>query len=362
MEEKEYRLWFCSLHKIQLSKKKKLMGYFQKAERIFKAGRKELAQLRILTEEETDFLCSMQEEGAVMQAEKRRKEAGAFFCIPGEREYPYLLSEIADPPFGIFYKGRLPSTETVTIAMVGARACSNYGKEMAYFFARELAKSEVQIVSGLARGIDGFSHGGALYAKGKTYAVLGCGIDVVYPPEHDRMYREILEEGGILTEYPFGMPPYRWNFPPRNRVISGLSNGVFVVEARGKSGSLITADFALEQGRDVFALPGRAGDPLSLGTNQLIKQGAVLADKPEDILEFYQISPKKRNGKKDLLLETQEEMVYANLGLEEKHFNRLVQETGMGTGDLMEILLRLSEKGIVGQTGQYFHKILPKEP
>jgi DNA processing protein len=175
------------------------------------------------------------------------------------------------------------------------------------------------------------------------------------------MYQELLSEGGILTEYPMGMLPYRWNFPPRNRIISGLSDGVFVVEARNKSGSLITAELALEQGRDVFAMPGRAGDPLSLGTNRLIKQGAFLVDKPEDILDFYQIGHHKTNEKKDLLLETEEKIVYANLSLEEKHINRLVQETGMEIGKVMQILFRLEEKGLAGQTGQYFHLLLAKE-
>lgn len=357
MESRDYLLWLCCLDRIAQEKKQKLMVYFHTAEHIFRAGRNEILETGILSEEEMEFLAGQQKAERIGEYKKRLSGMGISFCCQEDHEYPYQLLEIYDPPFGLFYKGKLPMPNPVSLSIVGARACSNYGKEQAYHFAQVLALAGVQVISGLARGIDSFAHCGALRAGGRTFAVLGCGVDIVYPPEHERIYCEILQEGGILSEYPPGTVPYRWNFPRRNRIISGLSQGVLVVEARKRSGSLITADLALEQGRDVFALPGKAGDVLSMGTNRLIKQGAELVDTPEDILKYYQIGFVQKRGKKDLSLETTEKIVYARLGLEEKHLDRLAQETGMGTGRLMEILLGLEEKGLVGQTGLYFYRI-----
>lgn len=355
MENKDALLWFCCLEQISQEKKQKLMAYFCTAEHIFQADKKELLQTGILSEKEWNFLLSNRNQEAVQQCKHRLAHLGISFCGRDEKTYPHQFLQVYHPPLGIFYKGTLPESRAASIAIVGARACSNYGKEQAYRFAQVLAEAGVQIISGLARGIDSFAHCGALYAKGATFAVLGCGVDVVYPPEHERIYGEILQKGGILSEYPPGTMPYRWNFPQRNRLISGLSQGVLVIEARKQSGSLITADLALEQGKDVFALPGKAGDMLSVGTNRLIKQGAELVDDPQDILEYYQIRSASKKEKKDLSLETMEKIVYAKLGFEETHLDKLVQETGMETGKLMEILLKLEEKGLVGQTGLYFY-------
>lgn len=356
MENREYLLWLCCLDKIPQEKKQKLMRYFLEADRLFHAGKRELAETGILSAEEIEFFVGEQKEERIRSFADWLSQKGISFCCREDHAYPYRLLEIYDPPLGLFYKGRLPLENPVSLAIVGARACSNYGKEQAYHFAQVLAMAGLQIISGLARGVDSFAHGGALHAGGRTFAVLGCGVDIVYPPEHERIYREILQEGGILSEYPPGTLPYRFHFPRRNRIISGLSQGVLVIEARKQSGSLITADLALEQGRDVFALPGRAGDALSMGTNRLIKQGAELVDQPEDILGYYQVGFAKKREKKDLSLETTEKIVYAKLSFEEKHLDRLAQETGMGTGKLMEVLLGLEEKGLAGQTGLYFHR------
>lgn len=360
MEQRDYSLWFCWLYYIGLNKKKKLMEYYHSAENIFKAKEKELQALNILEKKEIEILQEWQKESVIPALWQLLKDKKISFCTSEEEEYPYRLLKIYDPPYGLFYKGKLPDANAISISIIGARACSNYGKEQSYSFARQLAQKKVQIISGLARGVDGFAHSGAISGKGKTFAVMGCGVDIVYPAEHQNLYEKIVSEGGILSEYPPGTMPYRWNFPQRNRIISGLSNGVIVIEARNRSGSLITADSALEQGRDVFSLPGRAGDPLSVGTNKLIKQGAELVDSAEDILNFYQINLEEKQQKKDFFLATGEEMVYANLGFHEKHLDQLAEETNMGTGELMEILLNLEEKGLVGQTGLYFHTTLRK--
>ncbi len=359
MEKKDYILWFCCLEKIGFQKKRKLMEYYHSAENIFKAKEKELSKLGILEKKEQEFLLEYQKEQVIVSLWQLLKDTKISFCTIDEPQYPYKLLKIYDPPYGLFYKGKLPNVNQISLAVIGARACSNYGKEQSYYFAKQLAEKNVQIISGLARGVDGFAHSGAIAAtKGKTFAVMGCGVDIIYPPEHERLYQEILLEGGILSEYPPGTMPYRWNFPQRNRIISGLSNGVLIIEARAKSGSLITADSALEQGRDVFSLPGRAKDPLSVGTNKLIKQGAELVDSPEDILNFYQINFTDKIEKKNLSLARIEEIVYSSLGFEEKHLDRLAEETKLGTGKLMEVLLELEEKKLVDQTGLYFHKIL----
>lgn len=200
-------------------------------------------------------------------------------------DFPGKLAEIPDPPFGIFYRGRLPDERTPAVAVIGARKCSEYGRTMAERFAKGFAERGVDVISGMAAGIDGIGQAAALKAGGSSYAVLGCGVDIVYPRSNESLYRQLLERGGVLSEYPPGMEPRPALFPPRNRIISALSDVVLVVEAREKSGTLITVDMALEQGREVYAIPGRCTDSLSMGCNRLIRQGAALALAPEDIIE-----------------------------------------------------------------------------
>lgn len=203
----------------------------------------------------------------------------------GAPDFPQKLAGIPDPPFGIFYKGELPGEKTPALAIIGARKCSEYGKCMAENFAGNLAKRGVNIISGMALGIDGISQKAAIKAGGRSYGVLGCGVDVVYPKANETLYKQLAENGGILSEYPPGMEPRPILFPPRNRIISALSDAVLVVEAREKSGTLITVDMALEQGREVYAIPGRCTDSLSTGCNRLLRQGAGIAMAPQDIIE-----------------------------------------------------------------------------
>lgn len=210
----------------------------------------------------------------------------SFSCIL-EKEFPVRLRTIPDPPFGIYYKGSLPADGEPAAGVIGARLASGYGKEQARRFAWRLGKEAVSIVSGMARGIDGIAQTAALDAGGKSFAVLGCGVDICYPKENRDLYDRLLEHGGIISEYPPGTPPESKLFPPRNRIISGLSDLVLVIEARKKSGTLITVDMALEQGKEVYALPGRVSDSLSDGCNRLIRQGAGAATCPEDILEYF---------------------------------------------------------------------------
>ena len=209
--------------------------------------------------------------------------------------YPEKLKNIPDPPFGVFVKGSLPRGEVPAVAMIGSRACSDYGRNVAELFAGELAAKGVQIISGMARGIDSISQAACVKAGGQTYAVLGSGVDVCYPEELYRLYTDISKSGGIISSYAPGMEPLARNFPPRNRIISGLSDVVLVIESRKKSGTLITVDMALEQGKEVAVIPGRITDELSKGCHELIKQGATVISDVEQLLELLQDICKLQN-------------------------------------------------------------------
>lgn len=211
---------------------------------------------------------------------------GIYYVVFGETEYPNKLKYIPDPPFGLFVKGRLPQETMPSVAMIGARACSEYGKAVAREFAQKLAGYGVQIISGMARGIDSVSQTACVQAGGKTYAVLGSGVDICYPEELYTLYSDMLQTGGVISSYAPGTPPVSANFPPRNRIISGLSDVILVVEARKKSGTLITVDMALEQGKEVGIIPGRITDSLSQGCHELLKQGATVIVDVEQLLEL----------------------------------------------------------------------------
>lgn len=201
-----------------------------------------------------------------------------------DQEYPQVLKEIYDPPISIYIRGNKQILNGKSIGIVGCREATQYGKSAAKYFAYNLAKKGINIVSGLAKGIDSYSHIGTICGKGKTIAVVGNGLDIVYPKENVELAEEIIKTGGaIISEYPLGTKPDKMNFPARNRIISGMSEGIIVVEAKEKSGTLITVDFALEQGRNVFVVPGNINSINSVGTNELIKQGARLVTTYNDI-------------------------------------------------------------------------------
>lgn len=212
-----------------------------------------------------------------------------------DAEYPQRLLKIPGPPKKLYVLGRVPSERILTVALIGARDCSEYGKYVASGLGAALGRRGIQVVSGMARGIDGISQEAALNAGGSSFGVLGCGVDICYPAGNRRIYDKLRLGGGLLSEYPPGTPPLPGHFPPRNRIVSGLADVVVVVEAREKSGTLITVDMALEQGREVYVVPGRMTDPLSAGCNRLLKLGAGLILSEEEFLEeLIQIG--KRQG------------------------------------------------------------------
>ncbi|MDD3365298.1 MAG: DNA-processing protein DprA [Syntrophomonas sp.] len=284
-------------------------------------------------------------------------------CCVEDDDYPQLLGSTFDPPYIFYYHGNIEILKDFCIAIVGSRTASTYGKGQARRFGNELANQGMVVVSGMARGIDTEAHRGALDAGGRTVAVLGSGIDVVYPPENLKLYTSIGESGLVLSEFPPHTHPEAGNFPVRNRTISGLCRGVLVVEAQKKSGALITADFALEQGRDVFAIPGPINSKNSVGTNFLIKQGACLVSGIDDILAEYGWNnknnlPQVSQGELLFGLEAEELLVVEALGHEEKHFDILMGSTGLSTGVLSTVLLKMELKGIIqALPGNYYVKI-----
>lgn len=283
------------------------------------------------------------------------QQHGIEFVTYQEAIFPTCLSNIYNPPAVLFLKGnaQLLTMLEKSIAMVGARECSIYGRNVAHHFAKKLAENGVIIVSGGARGIDSFCHEGALYGKGATIAVMGCGLDQVYPPENKYLFDKIIENGGLLvSEFPPHVPPHGKNFPSRNRIISGLARAVVVVEAKASSGSLITADMAINAGRDVFAIPGNVLDHYAEGNHWLLRQGATVLTDPMDILEEYQwdISklPLKSSGdnKSSMVSFTMEERkVLATLQTDiPMHIDDIVIKTELALSVVQSILLTLEMK------------------
>lgn len=271
-----------------------------------------------------------------------------------DAHYPDQLRNIYDPPAILYYKGELEAADIDAVAIVGTRRCSIYGLQMAEKLAYDLAEKGITVVSGMARGIDTAAHNGALKAKGRTIAVMGSGFGRVYPEGSESLIEKIAENGAVLTEYPSFMQPLQYNFPNRNRIISGLAKGVVVVEAAKKSGALITADFALEQGKDVFAVPGRADSYVSKGSNKLIQDGAKLVMDVNDILEELKMeSPAKDNVERPILqkkdaAQPEEERILNSIRTEKVvHVNDMLEKADMGIGELSEILVRLEMKGFV---------------
>ena len=267
----------------------------------------------------------------------------------GQEGYPERLMPFADMPSRLYVRGVLPADEQKTAAIVGARMCTAYGKSQAAFFAQVLAANGVAVISGLACGIDAAAHEGALKGHGKTIAVLGCGVDICYPKQNFPLFRKMMElGGGVMSEFPPGADPLPWHFPIRNRVISALADVVIVIEAKEKSGSLITADYALEQGKTVFALPGRTTDATSRGCNRLIAQGAEIALSPEMILE--ELGVKKARTKQAASMPRygkEAELVLKTLASEPQNLAQLVGSTGIPLQDLTGILLALEIDGII---------------
>jgi DNA processing protein len=278
-----YRYWLYSIEGIGRKSLMVLEAFAGSPSEIYRLPERELKWL--LTNKQMAALMASRTHWEVEGEYRRLRERGIGFYPCGHPDYPARFHGLPDPPAALYVKGRLPDPARYTVALIGTRSCSGYGSGMARELGTALAAAGIQVVSGMARGIDGIAQRAAVVAGGCSFAVLGCGVDVCYPAENKRLYDRLTESGGILSEYVPGTQPKAQLFPPRNRIISGLSDVVVVVEAREKSGTMITVDMALEQGREVYAVPGRVADGASSGCNRLIKQGAGMILSVEEFLE-----------------------------------------------------------------------------
>lgn len=345
-----YWYWLANIPGIGTQKQYALLHLFGKPENIFDVSKEQLLKCKEISEKDAEMISLYRRNTKKVEEDylKMEKDDIQFIELTSP-QYPTKLKQCYRPPIGIYCKGKLPHEAKKTVAVVGARMCSPYGKAIATEIGKELARHGVNVVSGMARGIDGYAHEGAIEAKGYTYAILAGGVNMIYPPEHRNLYEEIITHGGVISEYKPDTAPNRGMFPLRNRIISGISDAVVLVEAREKSGSLITADFALEQGKDIFVVPGKISDSLSAGCNQYIKQGAEILTSVEDLILSLGVKETVSGAKVEkekIPLEKEESLVYSCLRLTPQSLDELSETTGIGLMKMMEILSKLREKGL----------------
>ena len=355
LTQKELELWIASLPPIGPVKSQALLEHFGCEEEIYKAGEQALQQVTALSKKDVQFLMENREVEKIKRLYAFMQQKEIRLVSVHDSEYPKKLRQIAKCPYALFVRGSLPSEKKLSVAIVGARKCTAYGREIAGWFGRELSRGGIQVISGMAAGIDGASHWGALRGETATYAVLGSGIDVCYPRENIELYTHLIQQGGVISEYGSGVKGQPFQFPMRNRIISGLCDAVLVVEARARSGSLITADLGLEQGKDIFAVPGRIGDPLSEGCLNLIRQGAEPVLSPQDILDNFRIRRVEEAVLQDedtSSMTASERQIYKVLSLEPKHLNQILEDTELLMTEVIELLLKMELEGMIKQTSQ----------
>lgn len=374
----EYYYWLNNLSDIGIKKVNALLDYYISPRNIYYAKEEELLLIPCLTAENRETILNKMNKEISMKSYDKLIQKGIYFVTKDNPLYPTKLKHIYESPIALYIKGRLPKEEIKTIAIIGARNCSNYGKEMARYFSKELGEKGIQVISGLARGIDSFAHQGAMGTLGSTYGVLGCGIDICYPRENIELYAMMERSGGIISEYGLGIPAKPGLFPMRNRIISGLSDAILVIEAKERSGSLITVDYGLEQGKDIYAIPGRVTDISSNGCNNLIKMGAKLVTSTDDILEEFiancenmcldkyceptnnlrhelNLNNNECSKKKYKKLETKEKIVYDMLSLNPKHLEEIILDTNLNMKELIDILVNLQIKDCIKQIGNNYY-------
>ena len=336
---------------------KKLLKACNSTEKIFKLSTEKLCGICGVSARTASKILSDKYRGWATTEMKKSEKLGINLVAYGTPEYPSTLSEIHDPPAVLYVRGQIETLDTTAVAIVGTRRCTRYGRETAKRIAGELTAVGIVVTSGLALGIDTEAHTGTIEASGRTVAVLGTGVDAIYPSENIKLAEKIVKSGALVSEFPLGTKPRRENFPRRNRIISGLSRGVLVVEAPLRSGALITARTATEQGREVFAIPGRIDNPVAEGANSLISDGAKLTRSAAEILE--EIAPQlvgrlfaPMSEKQDPVavnLQEKEEIVYKVLEKDPVTLDTIVSETGLEPAEVSGALLKLQLKQLVEQ-------------
>lgn len=369
--EKIYAYWLDNVKGIGRKTISRILEQYGNAENFYFAEGDE--RMEMLSQKQREQVrTSRRQWNLYTEYEKLIKQKIKFYHL-GDPDYPEKLRTVPDAPYALYVKGKLPDHGGRTIAVIGARTCTEYGRVIAGQFAGAFADAGIQIISGMARGIDGISQKAAIDHGGQTFAVLGCGCNICYPPESRQLYEQICERGGVISEYLPDTQPMPSLFPPRNRIISGLADAILVIEAKEKSGTLITVDMALEQGRDIFAIPGRVTDSLSSGCNRLIRQGAGMAITPREVLkELYgdafcdfESVKQENDSETGIRMEHLPEMEktilqktdYVPLSLEILLDRCRSSVPGMSLQQLMTCLLSLQLKGMIGREGSHYFKV-----
>ena len=346
----------------------KFLKHFGSVDRALGASVSELTKVDGIGFKSAEQIAATRDKFDAAREVERAEKLGVWIINFADERYPVLLKRIYDPPPVLYIKGSLSSADNLSIAIVGSRRCSLYGQEQASRFAHLLSSAGFTICSGMARGIDTFAHQGALASGGRTIAVQGCGLGNVFPPENKKLFELIAESGACISELPLGYEPLSENFPPRNRIIAGLSLGTIVIEAGLKSGALITAEAALENGREVMAVPGKIDSPLSRGSNRLLKQGAKLVESVEDVAEalgyigeqlqsHISVAAKKTSERVEeslfdasqFNLNDSERTIYDYLNKEPLHLEQIIAGTDLLPGNTNAGLISLQLKGLVKQ-------------
>ncbi len=327
-----------------------LLATFGSAEQILSASDEQLGQVKGITAAHINKLRTAQRETDLTQLRDKCAEHNVDIVTINDANYPSLLKEIPDPPAILFVQGEITKSDDLAVAIVGTRKCTPYGRTVARRLAGDLTRRGFTIISGMAVGIDGEAHEGALEAGGRSIAVLACGPDITYPRGHKSLRERLAQSGAVVTEYGFGTQPLRERFPARNRLISGLTLGTIVVEAPAKSGALITARLAAEQGREAFAVPGDINSPTSRGCHALLKDGAQLVEVAEDVVDglgiLLEAVPSRPQPAK-VELHGDEETVYEVLSHEPTHVDHIGESTGLSVAQVTSALMLLEVKGLV---------------
>ena len=363
MEEEKYYHWIYSIEGIGNKTLRKILEVAE-PKQIFEEGTGKIRE--ILVEEKLHFIEEKRKKHILEEEWDKLRKEGIRVSFYGSSSYPSKLKHIPDPPMILYQKGEPIKENSLSVAVVGARNCSSYGKMMARNLGKELARNGITVVSGMARGIDGISQWAALEEGGKSIGVLGCGVQICYPPENFPLYQRLERSGGVLSENLPYTKPAPGLFPRRNRLISGLADVIVVIEAREKSGTLITVDMALEQGKEVYCVPGRVTDDLSIGCNHLIKMGAGMIVSAEEFVEEIckqqNWSYEKQTEKQEETLEKQEKLILEALDTTPLFMDEIIKRIRCNKKEeiplqkLMEILLQLQIKQKICQEGQYYYK------
>lgn len=356
MTEQELRSWLTLLMVpgVGPTRFRTLVEYFGSPDRVLKASSKGLSAVHGIDEKTATSISNFREQGDIDRQIKAIRRCNAKVITYRNDDYPQLLKEIYDPPPLLFVRGSLDPKDRFAVSIVGTRSPTPYGRLAAEKLSKGLSEKGITVVSGMARGIDSLVHRTVLASGGRTIAVLGCGVDITYPPENRGLRDSIIDQGAVVSEFTMGTGPDASNFPKRNRLISGLSLGVIVIEAGEKSGALLTVQSALEQNREIFAVPGNIDSAKSRGTNRLIKQGAKLVETVDDVIEELEAHLKPLIAPEKLVLvpedlSHEEKLILENLGSEPKHIDKLTGEINLPAGQLLSILLSLELTGLVKQ-------------